>query len=237
MKSDKGGDTGSECKQYYRKNWPDRKRGNSEKKESKEKEDKIEGEYETKKQRHDGNYPDALLIVLCLEFSSFVRSNRLSRPIEKRSDCLRVFSFVYKRTYTLFDKITRKHIGDIPLEPISRDDANFLFLGRDNEEYSIVFLFLSNLVALKNAHSNIEKLISVSVRYEDYHHLIGRLCLIVARHFSETRKVVGGEGIRKIFHVFDKFWERHRINGRSRGSENRESETKNKKYEKFREEF
>ncbi|EKD44535.1 MAG: hypothetical protein ACD_71C00108G0002, partial [uncultured bacterium (gcode 4)] len=77
MKSDKSGDTGSECKQHYRKNWPDRKWGNSEEKESKEKKNKIEGEYETKKQRHDGNYPDALLIVLRLEFFSFVRSNRL----------------------------------------------------------------------------------------------------------------------------------------------------------------
>lgn len=151
-----------------------------------------------------------------MELLSLVRPDGSGGSVEESLDSFCVLSVVYERTDAFLDEIARKHIGDITLQSVSGDDADFLLLGCDNEEDSVIFPFLSDLIGTENLHGDVENLIPVAIRNQDNDYLICGLGLVIARRLAESREICRRERIREILYEFRELREVHRID-RCRG--------------------
>jgi len=105
----------------------------------------------------------------------------------------------------VFYYITSKYIRQQRFHTVTSDYSKFFFIDCYQKQNSIIFSFLTKMICVEYFHTYIKKLVSSSIRYQNYNYLVGGLSFEILGNSDKSTQLLWSQSIGKITHRLCKF--------------------------------
>lgn len=110
-------------------------------------------------------------------------------------------SSIQKRSEMILDDISTAHLAIADFHSFSCDDTDFFLFCSDDEEDTIIEMFLSDTIFLENFHPDIDEFISLSMRYDDCHDLLSSSVFMQGKHLIQKAYFISGDDLTVVVYI------------------------------------